>query len=221
MLSAVPLGCESNPDKGSGMIVIGADEVGSGDTFCGLVVSAACVDEEQGEILKAFRVRDCKKISDSRIGQYVGLIRKAGVRHSTIAITPDAFNELSSQMSHVQIQNMLYQKAISNLLGKVGRPDKIIVDRYPGAKIAVDHIDLVMVPKAEERYVAVAAASILARSAYLGMKRSLERELGMRIPLGSRNVREALRDLLKKEVDVSRYAKLYPNNVREVLRETR
>lgn len=204
------------------MLTIGADEVGSGDTFCGLVVSALCITDSQQKTLNEMRVRDCKRISDSRIGEYVGLISEAGGRHSTIAVHPDEINSLNSAgVDHVRIQNIAYSRAIGNLIRKVGVPDRIVVDQYPGAEIKVDHQIVEMVPRADEQFTSVAGASIMARSAYLGMRRSLERELGMEIPLGSSNTKQALRTLLNMEIDISRYAKLYPTNVQAVLRESR
>jgi ribonuclease HIII len=204
------------------MLVIGADEVGSGDTFCGLVVSAVCLSDEQVEALRSANIRDSKRISDSMIGQYVGLMADAGVRHSTVCLEPFRFNGLLNRKTdHVTIQNSMFARAIGNLIQKVGPPDMILVDQFPGANIAVDHQEIRMTPRADENYVPVAAASIMARSAYLGMRRSLGRELGMQIPLGSSNVREALRTLIRMEVDISRYAKMYPNNVQAILREAR
>ncbi len=205
-----------------GSKVIGADEVGSGDTFCGLVVSAACVTDEQEEYLRSHRVRDSKRISDSMIGQYVALITEAGVRHSTIVVSPLQLNRLLAEgLPHVEIQNMMYERAIGSLIQKVGKPDKVYVDQYPGARISIDHQSLELVPGAGEKYLCVAAASIMARSAYLGMRRCLERELGMPIPLGSSKVEELLRHMIHNEVDITKYAKLYPNNVRDLLRELR
>ncbi len=204
------------------MLVIGADEVGSGDTFCGLVVSAVCLSDEQVEVLRSSNIRDSKRTSDSMIGQYVGLMADAGVRHSTVCLEPSRFNGLLTRKTdHVTIQNSMFARAIGNLIQKVGPPDMILVDQFPGANIAVDHQEIQMIPRADENFVPVAAASIMARSAYLGMRRSLGRELGMQIPLGSSNVREALRTLIRMEVDISRYAKMYPNNVQAILREAR
>jgi ribonuclease HIII len=204
------------------MMMIGADEVGVGDTFCGLVVSAASLTEEQGDRLQSSRVRDSKRISDSMIGQYVGILTEAGVRHSTVALDPDRLNSMmSDQMNHVEIQNWMFDRAIGKLIQKVGPPDRVVVDQFPGAKITLDHQPIEMIPRADEKYACVAAASIMARSAYLGMRKSLVRELGMEIPLGNSNAREALRALIRKEVDLSRYAKMYPNNVKAALREAR
>jgi ribonuclease HIII len=204
------------------MLEIGADEVGSGDTFCGLVVSAVCLDDHQMGILKEKNIRDCKKISDSMIGQYVGWMTELGVRHSTMALDPDRLNGLlTDKVDHVKIQNLLYHKAITSLIQKVGNPDKIFIDQFPGANITVDHLDISMVPRADENQISVAAASIMARSTYLGMRKSLGKELGMEIPLGSSNVRGVLKQLINMEVDISRYAKMYPNNVKAVLRENR
>ena len=204
------------------MLVIGADEVGSGDTFCGLVVSAVCLSDEQIELLRSRNIRDSKRISDSMIGQYVGLMAQLGVRHSTVCLGPERFNSLlTRETDHVRIQNSMFTRAIGNLIHKVGSPDTILVDQYPGAHIVVDHQEIRMTPRADENYVPVAAASIMARSAYLGMRRSLGRELGIQIPLGSSNVREALEQLIRMEVDISRYAKMYPANVQTILREAR
>jgi len=202
------------------MMVIGADEVGSGDIFCGLVVSAVSITEEQERVLRSRRVRDSKKISNSMIGQYVALMTEVGVRHSTVALDPKTFNALLSERGdHVQIQNELYNRAIRNLITKVGTPDRILVDQFPGARIRVDHQEIELLPRADEKYIPVAAASIMARSAYLGMRKALGRQLGMRIPLGTSAAKEALRALITRDVDISRYAKTYPNNVRALLQE--
>lgn len=174
------------PEKGH----IGTDESGKGDYFGPLVVAGVFIPEEQEKILKELGVKDSKKVSDSRVQEFAGLIRK-GYKYSLVVIGPERYNELYSKLRNLnRILAWAHSRAIENILEEV-HCSLAITDQF-GDKLYVlnalmkrgKNIKLIQRPKAEED-LAVAAASILARAEFLRRLYFLSKEVGINLPKGS------------------------------------
>jgi len=183
-------------------IIIGSDESLKGDTFGGIVVAAVKADEAMRKRLEGYGVVDSKKMADKKILLIAEKIKKvAGCEVKNIF--PEEYNE----------------DGITNWLNKLHRecydylkPGKHVVDKYPGCNVG-DVIE----EKAEDKYVEVAAASILARAAALKQMDSLSSEAGFTLPRGSTHVKQALQELKAKGLDFKKFVKLDFKNVREFL----
>jgi ribonuclease HIII len=152
-------------------------------------------------------VRDSKLISsDARIAVLAGQIRDTpGCRVETVVIGPEAYNRLHAKMRNVNdILGWGHARAIENLLTKVDCA-KAISDQFGNERIVRQalmergrKIELIQRHKAESD-LAVAAASIVAREAFVDRLRRLGRELGVVLPKGaSKAVDEAAAALVAK-----------------------
>jgi len=173
---------------------IGVDESGKGDFFGPMVIASAYTDKAIVEQFREIGVRDSKKITtDKRILEIARDIRKIlGNRFTLIQIGPAKYNQLYSKMRSVN--TMLawgHARAIENMLDLIPTCPRAISDQF-GSKEQVQKalmhkgrkIELVQQHRAEAD-LAVAAASILAREAFvLGLQR-LGEQYGVKFPKGA------------------------------------
>jgi ribonuclease HIII len=179
---------------------IGTDEAGKGDFFGPLVSAAVFVaNRSMIERLRALGVKDSKLLSDTVVRKLAAEIRTVlGRRASVVQLPPKTFNELYRQMrSEGKNLNTLlawaHARSIENLIGAGAKADFVVVDKFADAsyierKILADTretgIPIIQVTKAET-HTAVAAASILARDAFLAWLDEQSTQLGWRIPKGA------------------------------------
>jgi ribonuclease HIII len=172
----------------------GVDESGKGDFFGPLVVAGAYVDPSIARALRDLGVMDSKRISsDARIFALAKEIRKIpGVVWDVLSIGPEAYNRLIGKMRSVnRVLAWGHARIIENLLGK--RPDcpRSLSDQFGNpdlirrALLAKGKaIELQQRTKAESDP-AVAAASILAREAFVNWMDRKGKELGGVLPRGA------------------------------------
>jgi len=167
------LGDEIKPDVNEPDEYIGSDETGKGDIFGPLVTCAFYVDNKLHKKLKSIGVRDSKELNDLQINKIAGELKKiAKDNFEIISINPKRYNELYTRFKNInEILNWSHSKAIENLLSRkpVG---KIITDKFRKKDLKFsnqfdyNNYEIIQETKAE-KYSAVAAASILARSKQL------------------------------------------------------
>ena len=186
--------------------VIGSDECMKGDTFGGIIVAGVKADDVQRSALIRLGIADSKTLSDTEIPYLATEIRK-GFPHVVYSLSPHEYNVQVEKRKVTALLNTLHAKA-GVALGK----GKHVVDQFPGCR-AGDHAET----HAEQKYVEVAAASILARAACLAQFQQLERKAGFSLPKGSSQVAAALRELKKRNVPFEEFVKLNFKNVRAML----
>lgn len=178
---------------------IGVDESGKGDFFGPLCIAGAYINEN---IVNAWRdsgIRDSKNISsDKKIGELAEKIRKTpGCVVDVVTIGNEAYNRLYSKMKSVNtLLAWGHARVIENLLGRKHEmnppPVKAMSDQFAASKSVIEkalmkagrEINLVQRHRAEED-LAVAAASILARDAFVKGLARLEKEFEMELPKGA------------------------------------
>jgi ribonuclease HIII len=186
---------------------IGVDESGKGDFFGPLVIAGVFVNESVARKLMELGVRDSKLIkSDARISALAKEIRGIpGCVGDVIVIGPDKYNQLHAKMRNVNdILGWGHARVIENLLARVDAK-KAISDQFGNKNIILralmergKKIELVQRHRAESD-LAVAAASIMARNAFVRRLDELSKKLGMELPKGaSSQVEEAARTVVKK-----------------------
>ncbi|HIE10777.1 MAG TPA: ribonuclease HIII [Kiritimatiellae bacterium] len=186
----------------------GVDESGKGDYFGPLVVAAVYLDPSQTRRLLDEGIRDSKKVSSARaIADMERKIRKlSGGRSASVVIGPAKYNELYRKMRNAnRILAWGHARAIENLRERVPECQKVISDKF-----ARDHVVLSALMRKgravtleqkhrAESYPAVAAASILARAAFLRYLKSMEKKYRIAFPAGaSAQVVEAAAKLVKE-----------------------
>ena len=173
---------------------LGIDESGKGDFFGPLVIAGAYVDAEITRQLLDLGAVDSKKIgTDARIRQLAAAIRKVpGIGYEIITIRPRRYNELYPKFRN--LNRMLawgHAKVIENLLER--RPDcpRALSDQFANPR-EIERalgergrgIEMQQRTKAESDP-AVAAASILAREAFVDWLERSGEELGVALPKGA------------------------------------
>ena len=145
---------------------IGSDETGKGDVFGPLVVCAYYCEDSDKEYLRGFGVRDSKELSAYQIIDIAEtIINKFQNNFSVVMISPEKYNALYDEFKNLnKLLNWAHTKAISNLL-EMHPCENIIVDKFSNESLLLTNknkLNIIHTHKAE-RYVAVAAASIIAR----------------------------------------------------------
>ncbi len=187
---------------------MGVDESGKGDFFGPLVIAAAYVDETIARDLKAMNVRDSKTITTDKAAQDLAkkIRERLGDRYAVISIGPAAYNRLYATMNSVnRILAWGHAKAIENLLEKVPGCPRALSDQFgPEHQIQRALQQKGRKIKLEQRHkaesdIAVAAASILARSGFLTAMAKLGEKYGVSLPKGaSEKVRAVAGELVAK-----------------------
>ena len=179
---------------------IGTDEAGKGDFFGPLVTAGVYVDERTAQLLRALGVRDSKLVSDRELRGLARNIRDVveDDKRAVIIVAPKRYNELYKQMrSEGKNLNTLlawaHTRAIEDLIGHGLTPKFILSDqfgdkRYIENRLMVDTrlsgVPVIQMHRAEAD-VGVAAASILARDAFLGWLEQAGKRLGLTVPKGA------------------------------------
>ena len=186
---------------------IGTDEAGKGDYFGPLVVAAVYVDADCRETLSDLGVADGKTLSNRRIRDLAESMHQRYERHIVVVERmPKAYNSLYNDFRR-RGQNLnhllasLHAEAIHTLATRVGAKHAL-VDRFSKDDLITQElyqlgIKIIQVPKAE-RDIAVAAASIIARDAFLNAMEILSKKYEMRLPRGSYQVVEAGKELVAR-----------------------
>ena len=169
---------------------IGTDESGKGDYFGPLVVAGVFVLDEQQDVLRELGIKDSKRFSDNRVREMADLVKK-GYKNSVVAIGPEKYNELYGKLRNLnRILAWAHARVIENILEEVACA-QAITDQF-GDRLYVENalmkkgrnIELIQRPKAEED-MAVAAASIMARSEFLRRLYFLSQDFNIDLPKGS------------------------------------
>jgi ribonuclease HIII len=197
--------------------MIGADEAGKGDYFGPLVAAACYLEPDVARFLDEVPLRDSKTISASEIASGADMLRRV-VPHEVVIIGPKKYNELYEKFRNVNtLLAWAHKTAIGSLVKRTGCK-KVLLDKFAdesvmrrafGAEFAA--LDFTMRTKAESEP-AVAAASILARDAFVRGVARLSRSIDFKLPLGAGDpVDRAVKALLaqKGEAILPEVAKMH------------
>jgi ribonuclease HIII len=186
----------------------GIDESGKGDFFGPLVIAGVYVDKGIARKLLDAGVQDSKRIgSDARIRALADTIRKEthGLTE-VVSIGPERYNVLYEKFGNLNsLLGWGHARVIENLLGK--RPDcpRALSDKFADARVIERSLmQLGQKIKMEQRTkaesdLAVAAASILAREAFIDWLQSRSKTFGVKLGRGvSADVKTSARSLVEK-----------------------
>jgi ribonuclease HIII len=195
----------------SQLSVIGSDEVGTGDFFGPITVVAAYVRKEDIPLLKELGVKDSKDLKDDKIIAIAKDIKNI-IPFSLLTLKNEKYNQLQqSGMSQGKMKAILHNQAILNVLDKIApiKPEAILIDQFVQSSTYFQHVknqkavakeNVYFSTKAEGIHLAVAAASILARYAFVQYIDQLGETAGFKIPKGAGSqVDEAAAKLILKK----------------------
>lgn len=210
---------DDKPEQEPAYPYIGTDESGKGDYFGPLVIAGVYLTPQAGKLLKTLGIRDSKELSDYQIKQLATEIKKMNeIIFDVVLISPEKYNRLYAKMGNLnRLMGWAHARVIENLLGKCDAGE-VISDKFGNEKIILDalqqrgrSINLQQVTKAE-KFIAVAAASILARDAMVKWFNTHSKKYKLKIPKGSSlEVESTAKNILKKygEEELNRLVKLH------------
>ena len=174
---------------------IGSDEAGSGDYFGPLTVCAAYVSEKNAQVLKTLGVDDSKKLSDDKIVELAEQLITF-IPHSLLTLNNVKYNERQKMgWSQVKMKAVLHNEAIKNVAQKieVDDLDYIVIDQFAKREV-YQHYALSELPfpnktkfetKGESKSLAIAAASIISRYAFVKHMNHITQQIKMDVPKGA------------------------------------
>jgi ribonuclease HIII len=169
---------------------IGVDESGKGDFFGPLCIAGVCVDEAALKWLAEQNVCDSKKLSDSKIATLAEAIAKK-IPHNIMAIAPAKYNDLYAKFGNLNHLLAWGHATVIENLHKATGCNQVLIDQFASEHVVLSalrkkNIDLTLQQRHRaEEDLAVAAASILARHAFVQGIHRLEEQFGQRLPKGA------------------------------------
>lgn len=187
---------------------VGSDEVGTGDYFGPIVVTAAYVKKEDVEKLEKLGVGDSKKITDDKIKKITPELIKI-VKYRSMILTNKEYNEkYTKDINMNKIKAILHNKVLYQLMTEE-KPnvDYIVVDEFARENRYYEYLNgipniqrnITFMTKAEDKNLAVAAASIISRYIFLKEFDKLSDSIHIPLPKGAgRDVDEIGEEIVEK-----------------------
>ncbi len=173
---------------------VGSDEVGTGDYFGPIVVTACYVTKDDIPFLEELGVGDSKKIDDSKILKIAPQLAKR-IKYKSIILTNKEYNEkYTKDVNMNKIKAIMHNKVLYDLVNsEKPKYDYIIVDEfarearyyeYLNDQIAVQR-GITFMTKAEDISPAVGCASIISRYLFLKEFDKLADSIHIPLPKGA------------------------------------
>ena len=198
-----------------------------------MVVAGVMVDHDTKAKLEGLGVKDSKLLSDKQCRALAVQIRSiCGSRCEEIDIAPETYNRLyddfrkeGKNLNHLlawgharAIESLLERHSCSEAIAdQFGDEHYILSKLMPRGRT----IKLTQLPKGE-RYIAVAAASILARDRFLSHLEKLSQEQNLELPKGASDaVVSAGKEVVKKkgENELRKVAKVHHKTTEKILKQ--
>jgi ribonuclease HIII len=206
---------------------LGSDETGKGDLFGPLCVACVMVEEKHLKLLSEWKVQDSKCVNDKNIRSMALNIWK-NLPCCVKILMPKAYNPLWHKFKNLnRLLAWMHAEAINEMLNRLlpTPPLFALVDKFCNhsgiaSRLVQQSPNFKLIERVRaEDDPAVAAASILARAAFLKAIADLSQEANFAIPKGSgAPAKLALEHLLKRSpnIDLSSFVKTHFKTVQEV-----
>ncbi|MDP1553367.1 MAG: ribonuclease HII [Methanobacteriaceae archaeon] len=171
------------------MMILGIDEAGRGPVLGPLVVCGAVIPQDKIVILERMGIKDSKKLTPSRRNVLARKIRKMADCHVIKITAQDIDNLRAKDVNLNEIEKIAMIKII-----KMATADSVIIDSVdidPARltrqikEIVGEDIDVIAEHRADDKYIPVAAASIVAKVERDMEIEKLSREYKKMGPMGS------------------------------------
>ena len=210
---------------------VGSDEVGTGDYYGPIVVTASFVSKDNIPFLTELGVRDSKKLSDEQILKIVPKIIKK-IPYKTIMLSNKEYNDnYGKNMNMNKIKAVLHNKVLTEMV-KDNDYDYIVVDQFEPEKSYYNHLSdvpnplkgITFITKAEDKCLSVAVSSLISRYIFIKEIDKLGDKYGIFLPKGANYyVEDVGIKLVNKygEKILHDIAKLNFSNTDRILKEVR
>jgi ribonuclease HII len=153
------------------MRIAGVDEAGRGCVIGPLVIAAVLFEQETLPILKELGVKDSKRLSTIKREKLVQKIKKYALDYELYEIQPEIIDKVVFRSKPLRRLNYLETLIMAKLIREL-KPDLVHMDspdvninrcRNQIQSVINYKIQIICEPKADSKYIATAAASILAK----------------------------------------------------------
>ena len=164
---------------------IGSDEVGTGDYFGPIVVTATYVTKDDIPFLEELGVKDSKKLTDDKILEIVPKIIKK-IPYECIILSNKEYNEnYNADMNMNKVKAVLHNKVLSKMVNKY-QANYVVVDQFANPYVYYNYLkgtnyvrNITFITKAEDKCLSVACASLISRFVFLKEFDKLGEKLGV------------------------------------------
>ncbi|PZV99927.1 ribonuclease HIII [Metamycoplasma auris] len=175
---------------------IGVDETGVGDYFSPIISVACFIPKENIKRIKELGIKDSKKLSDSKIIDLIEIIieNKLAIFKDTTLYQKN-YNDLTKLgINNNAIKTLIHFNSIIRLRKTLNRNLRIVIDQYAtevnlqkhlvklkekkliSSNLELNNFKLILEVQAEEKYLSVACASMMARYILLKKMREQKKE---------------------------------------------
>ncbi len=209
---------------------IGSDEVGTGDYFGPIIVTATYVNKETRKLLEDLKIMDSKKMTDDKIRRCAPIIMKK-IPYVTFTLSNSKFNDLTNKGFNMnKIKAILHNRVLYELSNKNIPYQKIIIDEFTSPRSYFSYLKqenitdkvtkITFLTKGESKHLSVAAASVISRYLFLENMDKLSQQYGVTILKGaSDSVNEIAKKIVSKygKNELYKIAKINFKNTEKIL----
>lgn len=208
---------------------IGSDEVGTGDYFGPIVVTAAYVTKEDIPYLETLGIKDSKKMTDEYILKVVPEIIKK-IPYYTMTLSNEKYNQSHDNYNMNAMKAILHNKALLEMAKKYPNYDYIVVDQFAEKYVYYNYLksstnvqrDITFITKAEDKCLAVACGAVISRFVFLKEMEKISKTYNVNLPKGAGlKVDEVGKKLVKEygKSILNKIAKLNFKNTEKILND--
>ena len=171
-----------------------SDEVGTGDYFGPIVVTASFVKNEDIPYLEELGIKDSKKLTDEKILDIAPKVAKK-ISYKSLILSNQEYNEKHGSNNNMnKIKAIMHNKVLYQMVQETKEKyDYIIVDEFARENRYYDYIKdmkeiqrgITFMTKAEDKNLAVACSSVISRYIFLKEFDKLSDSLHIPLPKGA------------------------------------
>ena len=188
---------------------IGSDEVGTGDYFGPIVVTASYVTKEDIPFLESLGIKDSKKMTDEQILKITPQIIKK-IPYYTMTLSNKEYNQRHSECNMNAMKAILHNKALLEMTKQYKNYDYIVVDQFAEKYVYYNYLrkvpnvqrNITFITKAEDQCLSVACSAIISRYIFIKEFDKLSKKYNQTLPKGAGPIVDEVGAKLVKEYGI-------------------
>lgn len=188
---------------------IGSDEVGTGDYFGPIVVTASYVTKEDIPFLESLGIKDSKKMTDEQILKITPQIIKK-IPYYTMTLSNKEYNQRHSEYNMNAMKAVLHNKALLEMTKQYKNYDYIVVDQFAEKYVYYNYLrkvpnvqrNITFITKAEDQCLSVACSAIISRYIFIKEFDKLSKKYNQTLPKGAGPIVDEVGAKLVKEYGI-------------------
>lgn len=188
---------------------IGSDEVGTGDYFGPIVVTASYVTKEDIPFLESLGIKDSKKMTDEQILKITPQIIKK-IPYCTMTLSNKEYNQRHSEYNMNAMKAILHNKALLEMTKQYKDYDYIVVDQFAEKYVYYNYLrkvpnvqrNITFITKAEDQCLSVACSAIISRYIFIKEFDKLSKKYNQTLPKGAGPIVDEVGAKLVKEYGI-------------------